>query len=62
MDTHTATETMGRFAWLCVQIDIKKPLTTVVKIGRLEQLVSYEVINSAFHVVVLVTGRKIVRT
>ena len=41
---------MGRFAWLCVQIDIKKPLTTVVKIGRLEQPVSYEVINPAFHV------------
>ena len=45
MDTHTATEARGKFARLCVQIDIDKPFITVVKIGRFEQPVSYEGIH-----------------
>nr|POE95451.1 uncharacterized protein CFP56_01494 [Quercus suber] len=42
VDTFTATETRGRFARLCVQIDAEKPLVTAILIGRLEQSVSYE--------------------
>ena len=48
VDTHTATKTMGRFARLCVQIDIEKPLTTEIKIGRLEQPMSYEGIHKLY--------------
>ena len=48
VDTHTVTETMGKFARLCVQIDIKKPLTIAVKIGRLEQPVNYEGIDKLY--------------
>nr|POF11393.1 uncharacterized protein CFP56_55877 [Quercus suber] len=42
VDTFTATETRGRFARLCMQIDVEKPLVTIVMIGNLEQTVSYE--------------------
>lgn len=46
VDTFTATETRGRFARLCVQIDVDKLLITAVMIGNLEQTVSYEGIQS----------------
>ena len=42
VDTFTATEARGRFARLCMQIDVEKPLVTAVMIGKLEQEVSYE--------------------
>ena len=42
MDTHTATEAKGRFARLCIQVDVKKPLITAIVIGKFEQPVSYE--------------------
>ena len=42
VDTHTATETKGKFARLCVQIDVNKPLTTAILIGKFEQPVCYE--------------------
>ena len=42
VDTHTATKTKGKFARLCVQIDVNKPLTTVILIGKFEQPVCYE--------------------
>ncbi|KAL0013035.1 hypothetical protein SO802_000104 [Lithocarpus litseifolius] len=42
IDTHTATESRGRYARLCVQIDIDKPLILTVLIGKLEQPVVYE--------------------
>ena len=42
VDTHTATKTKGKFAKLCVQIDVNKPLTTVILIGKFEQPVCYE--------------------
>ena len=38
-------ETHGRFARLCVQIDVTKPLVTGILIGKVEQLVSYEGIH-----------------
>ena len=45
VDTFTASETRGRFARICVQVDVEKPLATVVMIGRLEQLICYERIH-----------------
>ena len=42
VDTHTATKARVRFARICVQIDVKKPLVTTILIGKFEQPVSYE--------------------
>lgn len=42
VDTFTASETRGRFARLCVQIGVEKPLITTIMIGKLEQSVTYE--------------------
>lgn len=42
VDTFTASETRGRFARLCVQIDMEKPLVTIVMIGKLQQPIRYE--------------------
>ena len=42
VDTHTASEARGRFARLCVQVDVTKPLVIAIKIGKLEQSVCYE--------------------
>ena len=46
IDTHTATETRGKFAGLCVQVDLEKPLIRIIKGGGLEHPVQYEGINS----------------
>ncbi|XP_050259306.1 uncharacterized protein LOC126704364 [Quercus robur] len=42
IDTFTASETRGRFARLCVQVDVEKPLATAIMIGKLEQQICYE--------------------
>ena len=42
VDTFTASETRGRFARMCVQVDVDKPLATAILIGRLEQQICYE--------------------
>ena len=39
VDTFTTSETRGRFARICVQVDVEKPLATAIMIGRLEQLI-----------------------
>ena len=41
-DTHIANEVRGRFARLCVQVDVNKPLVIVVLIGKFEQPICYE--------------------
>lgn len=46
IDTHTATKTRGRFARLCVQVDLEKPLIRIIKCGGLEHPVQYEGISS----------------
>lgn len=43
--THTATETKGRFARLCILVDVEKPLITNVILSGIEQPVSYEGIS-----------------
>ena len=42
IDTHTVAEARRRFAWLCVQVDIDKPLVTNILIGGLHQPVNYK--------------------
>ena len=42
IDSHSATETRGRFARICIQVDVDKPLVTAVLIGKFEQAVCYE--------------------
>ena len=42
VDTHTTAEASGRFARLCIQVDVTKPIVTVVLIGKIEEPVSYE--------------------
>lgn len=42
VDTHTASEARGRFARLCVQVDVTKLLVTAILIGKVEQPVCYE--------------------
>lgn len=42
IDTHTAVEARGRYARLCVQLDVNKPLITSIQIGDFKQSVSYE--------------------
>ena len=48
VNTHTATETKGKFARLYVQIDVNKPLTMVILIGKFEQPVCYEGIQKLY--------------
>ena len=45
VDTHTAFESRGRFARLCIQVDVKKPLVMAILIGKREQPVCYEGIH-----------------
>ena len=42
IDSHTAMEARGRYARLCIQLDVNKPLINTILIGRFEQSVVYE--------------------
>lgn len=42
IDTHTATKTRGRYARLCIQVDINKPFITLIVLGGREQPICYE--------------------
>ncbi|KAK7845181.1 hypothetical protein CFP56_009989 [Quercus suber] len=46
IDSYTASGTRGSYARLCVQVDLEKPLITVVRIGKCKQAVMYEGISS----------------
>nr|POE56990.1 hypothetical protein CFP56_45521 [Quercus suber] len=46
VNTHTASESKGRFARICVQINFDKPLIKLIRTRGIEQLVLYEGINS----------------
>ncbi|KAK9983145.1 hypothetical protein SO802_032670 [Lithocarpus litseifolius] len=48
IDSHTAIEERGRYARLCVQIDINRPLINTILIGRFEQAVTYEGIQRLY--------------
>ncbi|KAL7185376.1 hypothetical protein ACSBR2_027337 [Camellia fascicularis] len=45
IDVHTENGNKGRFARLCVQVDLSKPLIAKIKIGTITQRVSYEGIS-----------------
>nr|POF16659.1 uncharacterized protein CFP56_73585 [Quercus suber] len=45
IDSHTAMEVRGRYARLCIQIDINKLLINSIFIGCFEQVVTYEGIH-----------------
>ena len=42
VDSHTAMETRGRYARMCVQVNVDKPLATAVLIGKFEQPIYYD--------------------
>ena len=46
INSHITMEARGRYARLCIQLDITKPLINTVLIGRFEQPVVYEWIHS----------------
>ena len=46
IDSQTTMEARGRYARLCIQLDITKPLINIVLSGRFEQPVVYEWIHS----------------
>ena len=48
IDSHTTMEARGRYARLCIQIDINQPLVNTILIGRFEQPVSYEGIRTLY--------------
>lgn len=45
IDTHTALESRGKYARLCIQVDVGKLLINTILIGKFEQVVAYEGIN-----------------
>ncbi|KAI7987656.1 hypothetical protein LOK49_LG13G02972 [Camellia lanceoleosa] len=46
IDVHIENGNKGRFARLCIQVDLSKPLIAKIKIGTITQRVSYEGISS----------------
>ena len=42
VDTHTESEARGKFARLCIQIDVTKLLVTAIRIEKFEQPMCYE--------------------
>lgn len=46
IDGHTATNARGRFAQLCVQVSLDKPLVKNILIGKFRQPITYEGIHS----------------
>ncbi len=50
VDFNTATGTRGRFARICVQLDLEQPLTCIIRVGKLKLAVVYEGIGMlCFH-------------
>uniref|UniRef100_A0A2N9H633 CCHC-type domain-containing protein n=1 Tax=Fagus sylvatica TaxID=28930 RepID=A0A2N9H633_FAGSY len=46
VDYNTATGSRGRFARICIQIDLEKPLIRMLRLGKIRQVVVYEGINA----------------
>ncbi|KAL0015575.1 hypothetical protein SO802_002644 [Lithocarpus litseifolius] len=46
IDSHTAMEARGKYARICIQIDVNKPLVNTICIGSFKQVVYYEGIHS----------------
>ena len=50
IDAHTVSSSKGRFARLCIQVNLEKPLIRKVMVGKLAIKVQYEGINSLSHI------------
>lgn len=48
IDAHTANEVRGRFARLCVQVNLDKPLIQTIYLGKLTQAIQYESISMLY--------------
>nr|POE54627.1 hypothetical protein CFP56_71652 [Quercus suber] len=46
VDTHTTSESKGKFARLCVQVNLDEPLVDLIRIGGIRQRVQYEGLGS----------------
>ena len=46
IDTHTASETRGRFVRLCLQVNFDEPIVKLVEVSGIDQPVQYEGISS----------------
>lgn len=46
IDAHTAAESRGRYARLCVQVNFNEPIIKLLKMGGIDQPVQYEGIHS----------------
>ena len=46
IDYHTTNKERGRFARLCIQVNLDKPLVRKIYLGKIEQCVLYEGINA----------------
>lgn len=46
IDSYTASGSRARYARLCVQIDLSKPLITIIRVGHLRQKEMYEGIST----------------
>lgn len=46
VDTHTASESKGKFARLCVQLNLDEPLVNLIRVGGIRQQVQYEGLGS----------------
>ena len=46
IDSHTTSNVRGRFARLCVQVNLDKPLINTIQFGKMAQMVQYEGLNS----------------
>ena len=42
IDTHTVSESRGKFARLCVQVNLDEPLVNLIRVGGIRQKVQYE--------------------
>ena len=48
IDANTANGVRGRFARLCEQVNLDKPLIRKLYLGKIEQFMQYEGINALF--------------
>ena len=46
VDTHTALEVRGKFAQLCLQVNLDEPIVKTIRVSRIRQIVQYEGISS----------------
>nr|POE75443.1 hypothetical protein CFP56_50698 [Quercus suber] len=48
INSHTALEARGKYARICIQIDVNEPLVNTICLGRFKQVVMYKGIHSLY--------------